>query len=108
MGNYLLYKGLDDEKRKLSVINAQLKRHLATLRKRREEAEDTAKEWQKKYEEQQKENQKLRDEIEKIKKQRDTYRDMVFKANRSKEASKEQISFFQSAADLDSTSSCKY
>ena len=44
-----MYKGLDEEKRKLSVINAVLKRHLASLRKRREEAEDTAKEWQKKY-----------------------------------------------------------
>lgn len=96
MANYVLYKGLDEEKRKLSVINAQLKRHLVTLRKRREEAEDKAKEWQKKYEEQQKENQQLRDELEKIKKQRDTYRDMVFKANRKKETDEEQTSFFQS------------
>ncbi|HWY78899.1 MAG TPA: IS66 family transposase [Candidatus Sulfotelmatobacter sp.] len=96
MGNYLLYKGKDEEKRKLSIVNAQLQRHLVTLRMRREEAEDKAKEWQKKYEEEQKENQKLREEIEKIKKQRDTYRDMVFKANRKKEDHEEQSSFFES------------
>lgn len=82
MANYVLYKGLDEEKRKLSVINAVLKKHLATLRKRRGEAEEKAKEWEKKYEEQQKENEKLRTELEKIKKQRDTYRDMLFKANK--------------------------
>ena len=51
MANYVLYKGLDEEKRKLSVVNAQIKRHLVTLRMRREEAEDKAKEWQKRYEE---------------------------------------------------------
>jgi hypothetical protein len=51
MANYFLYQGLDEEKRKLSVINAALKRHLVTLRKRREEAEDKTKEWQEKYDE---------------------------------------------------------
>lgn len=86
MANYVLFKGLDEEKRKLSVSNAQLKRHLATQRMRREEAEDKATEWQKKYEEQQKENRKLRDELEQIKKQRDTYRDMLFKANKKQQS----------------------
>src|SRR5258708_36239468 len=85
MANYVLYKGLDEEKRKLSVINAVLKRHLASLRQRRKEAEDTTKEWQKKYEEQQRTIRELQEELEKVKKQRDTYRDMVFKANRKKE-----------------------
>src|SRR5258708_35193599 len=98
MGNYLLYKGLDDEKRKLSVINAVLKRHLACLRQKREEAEDEAKEWQKKYEEQQKTIKDLQEELEKMRKQRDTYRDMVFKANRKKENHEEQVSFFKSTA----------
>src|SRR5258707_8761710 len=60
MANYVLYKGLDEEKRKLSVVNAQLKRHLVTLRMRRKEAEDTTKEWQKKYEEQQKDRKSTR------------------------------------------------
>jgi transposase len=96
MANYVLYKGLDEEKRKLSVVNAQLKRHLVTLRKRREEAEDTAKEWQKKYEDQQKTIRELQEELEKVKKQRDTYRDMVFKANRKKEDTEEQGAVFQS------------
>lgn len=98
MGNYLLYKGLDDEKRKLSVINAVLKKHLACLRKRREEAEDEAKEWQKKYEKQQKTIKDLQEELEKMRKQRDTYRDMVFKANRKKEDHEGQVSFFQTAS----------
>lgn len=96
MANYVLYQGLDEEKRKLSVNNANLKRHLATLRKRREEAEDTTKEWQKKYEEQQKTIQELQDELEKVRKQRDTYRDMLFKANRKREVQEQQGTFFQS------------
>lgn len=96
MGNYLLYKGLDDEKRKLSVINAQLKRHLVTLRKRREEAEDTTKDWQRKYNEQQKRIEELQEELEKMRRQRDTYRDMVFKANRKKEDHEDQSTFFES------------
>jgi len=96
MANYILYKGLDEEKRKLSVVNAQLKRHLVTLRQRREEVEDKAKEWQKKYEEQQKENQKLRDELEKIKRQSDTYSAMLFKANRKHEDTDVHGAVFQS------------
>src|SRR5258708_3662065 len=96
MANYVLYKGLDEEKRKLSAINAVLKRHLASLRQRRKEAEDTTKEWQKKYEEQQKENEKLREENEKLRRQRDTYRDMLFKANRKTEDTEEQGAVFQS------------
>lgn len=95
MANYVLYKGLDEEKRKLSVINAQLKRHLVTLRTRRKEAEDEAQGWQKKYEEQEKEIEKLKEENEKLRRQRDTYRDMVFKANRSKESSEKQQATFQ-------------
>jgi len=95
MANYVLYKGLDEEKRKLSVSNAALKRHLVTLRQRREEAEDTAKEWQKKYEEQQKTIRELQEELEKVKKQRDTYRDMVFKTNRKKEDTEEHGGVFQ-------------
>jgi len=96
MANYLLYKGLDEEKRKLSVINANLKRHLVCLRQRREEAEDKAKEWQKRYEEQQKEIEKLEEENEKLRRQRDTYRDMLFKANRKKEDTEEHGVVFQS------------
>lgn len=96
MANYVLYKGLDEEKRKLSVINVALKRHLVTLRKRREEAEEKTNEWQKKYEEQQKEIEKLKEENEKLRRQRDTYRDMLFKANRKKEIPEEQDNFFQS------------
>ena len=95
MANYVLYKGLDEEKRKLSVSNAVLKRHLIVLRQRREEAEDKAKEWQKKYEEQQKTIRELQEELEKVRKQRDTYRDMVFKANRNKASDEEQSSFFE-------------
>src|SRR5579859_162188 len=96
MANYVLYKGLDEEKRKLSVINAALKRHLVTQRRRREEAEDTTKEWQKKYEEQQKTIRELQEELEKVKKQRDTYRDMVFKANKKLDDTAEQGAVFQS------------
>ena len=96
MANYVLYKGLDEEKRKLSVVNAQLKRHIVTLRMRREEAEDRAKEWQKKYEEQQKEIEKLKEENEKLRRQRDTYRDMLFKANKKLENTEEQGAVFQS------------
>src|SRR5258707_7106963 len=93
MANYVLYKGLDEEKRKISVVNAQLKRHLVTLRMRRKEAEDTTKEWQKKYEEQQKENEKLREENEKLRRQRDTYRDMLFKANKKEEREEQRATF---------------
>jgi len=96
MANYVLYKGLDEEKRKLSVNNALLKRHLATLRQRREEAEEKANEWQKKYDEQQKIIQELQEELERVKKQRDTYRDMVFKANRRKDVTNEQEALFGS------------
>lgn len=97
MGNYVLYQGLDDEKRKLRNINAVLKKHLVTLRERREEAEDKTKEWQKKYEEQQRENEKLKEENEKLRRQRDTYRDMLFKANRKEETDEKQFSFLQSS-----------
>ena len=94
MGNYLSYKSLDDEKRKLRVQNALLQRHLVTVRKRREEAENKANEWQKKYNEQQQEINKPQEELEKVRKQRDTYRDMLFKANRKKDVPEEPVSLF--------------
>jgi len=96
--HYFDFRSTDEEKRKLRVDIGRLAYRLKYQKHKSEEAEDKAKEWQKKYEEQQKENQKLREEIEKIKKQRDTYRDMVFKANRKKEDHEGHVSFFQSAA----------
>lgn len=91
MGNYLLYKSLDDEKRKLRVKNALLQRHLATVRKGREEADERANEWQKRYKKQQQEINKLQEELEKVRKQRDTYRDILFKANRKKKYQRNQF-----------------
>jgi len=84
---------LDDEKRKLSVINAQFKAASCHASKEgREEAEDTAKECRRNIEEQQKRIRNYEMKIEKIKKQRILSRYGI-KAIGVKKPQKEQISF---------------
>ena len=81
----------DEEKRKLSAANARKDRALKQLRssKRKleeelKQAKQEAREWQKRYEEERKKNEESEQRITELARQRDRYRDMIFKPNRKK------------------------
>jgi transposase len=83
-----LWKSLDEEKRKLSLDNARMRRSLNQLRAGKRKLEDGLKEerksgklWKKKYEQEREKNEELEKKIRELEKQRDRYRDMVFKPN---------------------------
>ena len=77
----LSYKSLDDEKRYLKVHNEQLKRSLVVRIKNQEDLEKELKRANREKQLQQEENEKLKAEIEKLRKERDMYRKMLFKEN---------------------------
>jgi hypothetical protein len=86
-----MWMNIDEEKRKLSAANARKDRALKQLRlakKKLEEelkqAKQQAREWKRKYEEERKKNEESDQRIIEIERQRDRYRDMIFKPNRKK------------------------
>lgn len=92
-----LLKSLSEEKRKLSSANARVRRALDQLRAGKRKLEDELKEerkkgelWKKKYEEEREKNEELEKKIRDLEKQRDRYRDMVFKPNRNSDSDKEK------------------
>lgn len=91
-----MWKSLDEEKRKLSSDNARIRRALNQLRACKKRLEEELKQeriavkvWQKKYEEERQKNEELEKNIRELEKQRDRYRDMVFKPNRKSKGEKE-------------------
>ena len=78
---YHVYKSTDEEKRRLRIELDRVRRALTTQKIRRDEADKTIREWERKYQELEKVNDKLREENEEIKRQRDTYKKMLFKKN---------------------------
>lgn len=92
-----LLKILFEEKHKLSSDNARVRRALEQLRAGKRKLEDELKEerkngklWKKKYEEEREKNEELEKKIRDLEKQRDRYRDMVFKPNRNSDSDKEK------------------
>ena len=81
MHGYFNYHSVDDEKRKLQIHVHTLQRSLAAQRKKREEAEDQLHELEKENKKQYQHIVELEKELEKIKRQRDMYKDMLFKKN---------------------------
>ena len=81
MHNYFNYHSRDDEKRYLSIHVQTLKRSLATQRKKREEAQDQLHELEQENKKQYQRIEDLEKELEEIKRQRDTYKNMLFKKN---------------------------
>lgn len=86
-----MWKSLDEEKRKLSVDNARVRRALKELRSGKKKLEEELKqerkivqEWKKRYEEERKKNEEFEQKIKELERQRDRYRDMIFKPNRKK------------------------
>lgn len=77
----LSYKSLDDEKRYLKTHNEQLKRSLEKRIKNQEELEKELKRATREKGLQQEEIEKLKAEMEKLRKERDMYRKMLFKEN---------------------------
>lgn len=75
-----LYR-LRNEARYLRIHTAQLNRAWTSQKNRADKLSDDLKEREQKIRDLEKENQHLKEEIEKIKKQRDTYKGMVFKPN---------------------------
>lgn len=78
---YLTYKSLDDEKRYLKVHNEQLKRSLEKRIKNQEDLEKELKRTTREKDLKQEEIEKLKAEMEKLRKERDMYRKMLFKEN---------------------------
>ena len=85
MHGYFNYHSTDDEKRKLRIHVHTLQRSLAVQKQKRDNAEKEIQTWKRKYEELEKINGKLKKENEEIKRQRDLYKNMLFKKNVSSE-----------------------
>src|SRR3989344_4584631 len=81
MHGYYNYHSVDDEKRKLRIHIHTLQRSLATQRKKREEAEDQLHELEQENKKQHQRIEELEKELEEIKRQRDMYKNMLFKKN---------------------------
>lgn len=81
MHGYFNYHSVDDEKRKLQIHVHTLQRSLAAQRKKREEAEDQLHELEKENKKQYQHIVELEKELEEIKRQRNMYKDMLFKKN---------------------------
>lgn len=79
--NYFNFNSTDNEKRYLKTANAQLKRSLDRRIKKQGELEDELKKAEKDKQLQQEETERLKAEIEKLRKERDMYRKMLFKEN---------------------------
>lgn len=84
MHGYFNYHSVDDEKRKLRIHVDILKRSLAAQRKRREQAEETVRELEKENTQKQQRIEELERELEEIKRQRDMYKNILFKKNGEK------------------------
>src|SRR3989338_9030694 len=85
MHSYFNYHSRDDEKRYLRIHVNTLKRSLATQRKKREEVQDQLHESEQKSKKQYQRIEELEKELEEIKRQRDMYKNMLFKKNVSSE-----------------------
>lgn len=93
MHGYFSYKSMDEEKRKLHINVALYKRAWITQKKNTDFLQEENHKLQKEIARIEKEKVRLEEELEKIKQERDTYKGMVFKANRhtlSSAFSKEQ------------------
>lgn len=74
MPRFYTFKSADEEKRLLRVRVKTLERARVAQKNRADKLEEKVKDLER-------ENEKLQEELEKAKKQRDTYKDMVFKSN---------------------------
>lgn len=82
MHGYFSYKSMDEEKRKLRIDVALYKRAWMTQKKNTDSLQEENQQLQKEIARIQKEKVRLEEELEKIKQERDTYKGMVFKANK--------------------------
>src|SRR3990167_9369346 len=89
MDHYLEYRSTDDEKRYLRIALDQVRRAVITHKQKRKNAEDELSELKKEYQKQEELIEQLRKEKEEIKRQRDMYKNMVFKKNIPIESSPE-------------------
>lgn len=84
----LNWNSSDNEKRQLRIEVASLRRANLAQKRGRQEAEDKAKQWRKGYHRLEEEYKKIQDKLEEAERQRDVYRDMLFKENKSKKKRK--------------------
>ncbi len=89
MDHYLEYRSSDDEKRYLRIALDQVRRAVITHKQKRKNAEDELSELRKEYQKQEELIEQLRKEKEEIKRQRDMYKNMLFKKNIPIESSPE-------------------
>jgi hypothetical protein len=92
-----LWKNIDEEKRRLSAENGRIRHALKQLREgKRKLAEElkqaiqSIKFWEKKCEEERKKREELEKRVRELERQRDRYRDMIFKPNVKKEEEVEE------------------
>src|SRR3989344_6919356 len=78
---YCNYNSLDNEKRYLRIALDRVRRAVATHKKKRQQAEDELSKLKKEYQKQEQLIEQLRKDNEEIKRQRDMYKDMLFKKN---------------------------
>lgn len=81
MHDYFNYKSTDEEKRYLRIKLDQVQRSVKTHKKKYKEKNEELSELKKTYKKQQEMIEKLQKENDELKKQRDTYKNMLFKKN---------------------------
>lgn len=89
MHGYFNYNSLDNEKRYLRIQVDKLRRAAASHKQKREGAEDQVRELEKENKQKKQRIGELERELEEIKRQRDMYKNMVFKKNVLPESSVE-------------------
>lgn len=82
MQGYYTYKSRDEEKRKLRIHNDVLVRALQKQKDNNSRLGDDVSRLERENDKLRKREQQLLEELEKIKQERDTYKEMVFKANK--------------------------
>jgi hypothetical protein len=83
MHGYYTFKSSDEEKRKLRIYNDVLTRSLQKQRDTNSKLGDENNRLKKENEQLRKREQELFEELERVKRERDTYKGMVFKANKT-------------------------
>lgn len=80
--HYFEYRSTDEEKRHLRIALDQVRRAVDTHKRKRKEAEDEVSKLRQEKQKQSTIIEQLQKEIEEIKRQRDVYKNMLFKRNR--------------------------